>query len=331
MVYHESIRWRAIVLTYCYGFECSVVAMILGPGDRTIKRWLNRFEKHGVFKRTERAVRARWPAHVYEWIKEYIEMDCMFLIEELQQALQNRFPDLLNVSIPTICRALRNDLGLTRKVINKRAMEAAAHEMIAYESRLSSWYRYPEQLIFIDETSKDNRDTMRRYGWSKKGLQANSKIPFSRGKRVSVLAALDVSGFISWETTEGTFNRQAFHEAFCKIVLPLLNPWPFPRSIVILDNAKIHVYPELIQVVENQGALLIYLPPYSPQINPIEFQFGLLKKYLLKNCKYVWNMSPVRCLDAIMRKLASAHATFAHCGYLQGYLQLRKELENEEM
>jgi hypothetical protein len=58
---------------------------------------------------------------VYKWISNFIEINRPFLIEELQEEIKERFPDLHNISIPTICRALRNDMGLTRKVINKHA------------------------------------------------------------------------------------------------------------------------------------------------------------------------------------------------------------------
>jgi formyltetrahydrofolate synthetase len=80
----------------------------------------------------------------------------------MQEEIKERFPDLHNddISIPTICRALRNDMGLTRKVINKHDIEAAKHEMDTFIEKLQAWYRYPEQLVFIDETSKDNRDTL---------------------------------------------------------------------------------------------------------------------------------------------------------------------------
>ncbi|EGZ30770.1 hypothetical protein PHYSODRAFT_468806, partial [Phytophthora sojae] len=69
-------------------------------------------------------------------------------------------------------------------------------------------------------------------------------LPFTRGERRSVLAAFDVGAFFAWESTTGTFDRLAFHEAFRTKNAPYINPWPLPRSIVILDNAKIHMYRE---------------------------------------------------------------------------------------
>ncbi|OWZ15290.1 Transposase [Phytophthora megakarya] len=76
------------------------------------------------------------------------------------------------------------------------------------------------------------------------------------------MAALDVSGFIGWEWTEGTFTRDKFHEAFMKNVIPLSNSRPLPKSVVMMDNAKFHANPELQAAVHACGARLIFLPPY---------------------------------------------------------------------
>lgn len=65
---------------------------------------------------------------------------------------------------------------------------------------------------------------------------------------------------------------------FVKRVIPLLNPWPLPRSIVVLDNATNHMYRELEDAVHQCGARLLFLPPYCLELNPIEIGFGALKK-----------------------------------------------------
>ncbi|OWZ11812.1 Cleavage induced protein [Phytophthora megakarya] len=77
-------------------------------------------------------------------------------------------------------------------------------------------------------------------------------------------------GFLGWEATEGTFTRVKFHDAFLRCVVPKLNAWPLARSIVIVDNAKIHCYPELQAAIHQCGSRLLCLPPYCPQLNPIE-------------------------------------------------------------
>jgi transposase len=66
----------------------------------------------------------------------------------------------------------------------------------------------------------------------------------------------------------GTFTRLDFQNVFKEKILPFLNRWPLSRSVVVLDNAKIHIYKELHDLVHATGALSFFLPPYSPDLNP---------------------------------------------------------------
>ena len=167
-------------------------------------------------------------------------------------------------------------------------------------------YSFPEQLIFIDETSKDGRDAFCRYARSKKGTKAVVRLRFSCGNRVSVPASLDYTGFMSWKCTSGTYLRKRFHNAFSEKIVPHLNPWPGPRSIVIMDNAKIHMFKELEDAVHQCGARLIYLPPYSLELNPIEVCFGQLKRWIQINVNLIFPLYPEMVLDVAMHALKTS-------------------------
>jgi hypothetical protein len=179
-------------------------------------------------------------------------------------------------------------------------------------------------LVFIDETSKDSRDARRKYGRAKKGEKVVNVMPNSRGKRVSALAAICTDGFINWAYTNGTFTRKKFHKAFVEHILPYTNPWPLPRSIIILDNATIHMYPELAASAAMYGVVVVYLSPYCPFLNPIEFAFGLVKAFVRKECRIVWHVAPDKCMTAAFmryRGFKLFDKTFSHCGYLKGNLK----------
>ncbi|KAG6945596.1 hypothetical protein JG687_00017193, partial [Phytophthora cactorum] len=154
-----------------------------------------------------------------------------------------------------VLRLLRFELNLSRKVLERRAREALPFEVETYLAKLRGFYSYPEQLIFLDETSKNGLDSMQRYAWSARGERAVVRVPFKRGNRVSILATCDVRGFVVWETTEGTFTRKRFHRAFIKQVVMHLNPWSLSRSIVNMDNALIHMYKEIEEVVHRCRAM----------------------------------------------------------------------------
>lgn len=254
-------------------------------------------------------------------MRRYIEGHPCFYLEELQTELLESFPNLENVSISTVCRALRHDIKMTRKTIEKRARQARPEEMESLQCRLKPFYHFPQQLVFIDETSKDGRAAVRRYGYSTVGTPLVVRLAFDRGQRISTLAAFNSKGFFGWTHTSGTYSRKKFHNAFLQNILPHLNPWPMHNSNVILDNAKIHMYEKLEEAIHNRGALLFYLPPYSPHVNPIEYGFSLVKKYIQKHGNLAFNHQPELALNVALGMCASEgnkalnQVEVEHCGY----------------
>lgn len=250
---------------------------------------------------------------------EYTRQHPCFFLEELQEVLRERFPTLENISQPTLCRVLRHDLNLTRKTLEKRAREAIPREVQDYRYRIEPFYFYPEQLVFIDETSKDARAAMRKYAWSERGTPAIATVPFSRGTRVSALAAFNSKGFLAWEFTSGTFTRMSFHDAFVNKILPRLQPWPMPNSMDILDNARIHMYQQLRDAVQSRGAMLFFLPPYCPHLNPIEVGFSLVKRWIQRHAYLAFTRAPELVFDLALASCASADPIgvnlYSHCGY----------------
>ena len=326
-MYSDDLRWRIVSLIHIYDIDIPFISDIFGPKPRSIQRWYKKFLSTGTVRDNVPSLReSRWPPEVVQDVEKYVNAHPTFYIEELQQHLRSKFPDLKNTSDSTICRALNFDLRLTRKKLTKAAREAAPEEIKNYYDKLKAIYSFPEQLVFIDETSKDGRDAFRRYARSKRGTKAVVRLPFSRGNRVSVLAALDYTGFMSWKCTRGTYSRKRFHHAFSEKIVPHLNPWPGPRSIVIMDNAKIHMFKELEDAVHQCGARLIYLPPYSPELNPIEVCFGQLKRWIQKNANLVFPLYPEKVLDVAMRACTKdiqqgTLGLYGHCGYDDGSLR----------
>lgn len=106
---------------------------------------------------------------------------------------------------------------------------------------------------------------------------------------------------MAWDYIEGTFTRQEFHRCFLAKVVPLLNLWPLPKSIVILDNAKIHMYPDIDRAVHQYGARLLFLPPYCSQLNPVEIYFEQLKKRIQRHANLVFSLYPKQVLKVAMR------------------------------
>ncbi|KAE9067319.1 hypothetical protein PF010_g27508, partial [Phytophthora fragariae] len=152
------MRWRGIVLLYVYSIDAATVANVLGVLARSLGRWYRRFRTTGnVLKGEPRARTSRWSPEVCTFGRLYVQTHPCFYFEELRLELQAHYKNTINVSDSTICRALRFDLNLTRKLLTKRARESVPRERREYAARLSPYYSGPDQLVFIDETSKDGR------------------------------------------------------------------------------------------------------------------------------------------------------------------------------
>ncbi|OWY94037.1 Transposase [Phytophthora megakarya] len=92
------------------------------------------------------------------------------------------------------------------------------------------------------------------------------------------------------------------------------------RSIVILDNAKIHMYRELEDLIHSRGSILFFLPPYSPQLNPIEVGFSLLKRWLTRHAPLAFRQDPSRTLSVALVQCTKKNDKvginlYQHCGY----------------
>ncbi|KAE8978734.1 hypothetical protein PR002_g24628 [Phytophthora rubi] len=309
-----------MVLHYAYGVPCERVGRIFGISGRTVLRWYQQLKSEGHVMPGKRAKKTRQPPHVQRFVADYVKVHPCFYVEELQTALRQRFgAGTSGFSASALLRLLKFDLGFSRKVLERRAREAVPREIEDFLAKMKCWYKYPEQLVFVDETSKNGLDSMRRYAWSARGERAVVRVPFSRGKRISILVACDVSGFLSWNCTRGTYTRMEFHRAFLRKVIPKLNPWPLPRSIVVIDNARIHMYAELETAVHACDAILLYLPPYCPQFNPIEVMFGQLKRWLARHANLAFPQFPELVLEVAMRACVKNEDVgvnlFRHCGY----------------
>ena len=164
MVYLEDLRWRIVTLVHIYGLNVHFISDLFGPKVCTIRWWYLLFCMKGiVLENTEPVRKSRWPKAVLDDVSSYVDKHPTFYIEELRLYLKLNHPTVTNISDLTICRALNFDLQLSRKKLTKAAREATPEEIRNFYCKLLPWYSYPEQLLFIDETSKDGRDAFRKY------------------------------------------------------------------------------------------------------------------------------------------------------------------------
>lgn len=122
------------------------------------------------------------------------------------------------------------------------------------------------------------------YGWSKKGQKFSSLKSGKRTGRVNMIAAYCQKQLFAPFTVEGSCNRTVFETWLTKCLIPVLNP----GQVVIMDNATFHKGGRIQELIESVGCHLLYLPPYSPDLNRIEKCWAWLKsriRHLLPDSK----------------------------------------------
>jgi len=132
-------------------------------------------------------------------------------------------------------------------------------------------------LVFIDETwAKTNM--ARTHGRPPRGERLRIGVPHGHWKTTTCVAGLTLRGMIAPFVLSGPINRAAFEIYIEKVLVPELRP----GDIVIMDNLSSHKGPRTRTMIEAAGARLLFLPPYSPDFNPIENAFAKLKALLRK-------------------------------------------------
>ena len=104
--------------------------------------------------------------------------------------------------------------------------------------RLNEWQA--DQLVFVDESAANERTMDRKFGWAPVGASSVEIRPAKRMQRWSLLPAYTIDGYITWDVRQASFTTATFNEFIIKSVLPLCNPYPAVRSIIVMDNAQIH-------------------------------------------------------------------------------------------
>ena len=156
----------------------------------------------------------------------------------------------------------------------------------------------PDRLVFIDETwAKTNM--ARTHGRAPRGERLRMGFPHGHWKTTTFVAGLTLRGMIAPFVLSGPINRGAFETYVEKILIPERRP----GDIVIMDNLSSHKGQGARQLIEAAGAALLFLPPYSPDFNPIENAFAKLKALLRK--------AAARTVDGLWSAIGRIAATFS--------------------
>ncbi|MGH7261961.1 MAG: IS630 family transposase [Nitrospiraceae bacterium] len=287
--YSMDLRERALARVQA-GESVRVVARALSVSPSSVVKWSQRFRATGS------AVAGKMGGHRPRLL---VGAHAAFLRERIAQGdftLRGLVAELagrgLKVDYRTVWTFVRDE-GLSFK----KSVLPSEQDRADIARKRARWKAYrgqinPRRLVFIDETwAKTNMAPLR--GWGLRGKRLKAKTPYGHWKTMTFLAALRHDRIDAPWVIDGPINGESFRLYVEKVLVPTLKR----GDIVILDNLGSHKSKAVRTAIRAVGARLFFLPPYSPDLNPIEQVFAKLKHLLRKAAE--------RTVDATWKRIGA--------------------------
>lgn len=198
-------------------------------------------------------------------------------------------------------------MDLQAKTLGAAARDEVIRE--AWRAEVAAWD--PDEVVVVDETGANVAMTP-RYARAPRNQRAYDRVPFNKGANITTLAVLTTAGIGAAMTVEGAADTPTVEAFMRECVVPLLRP----GQRVVPDNVRTHKGATLRQPIEAAGCRLHFLPPYSPDLSPIEAAFAKSKAALRR--------AKARTVEAVQQAIGpaldaitpqDARHYFTHCGY----------------
>ena len=257
------------------GQSCRSAALRFGVSPSSAIKWMKRWRQHGDVSPASSRGRIRSPLHPHRsWLLKLVAAQPDLTLTEVQQRLADRD---VAIGIGSIWRFFDRE-----GVSFKKTLLPSEQDRPDVARRRASWKRHqgkvdPARLVFIDETwAKTNM--VRTHGWGPRGQRLRGQAPHGHWQTLTFLAALRHDRIDAPCVLDGPINGESFKAYIEQFLVPTLKP----GDIVIMDNLGSHKGHAVRRAIRAVGARLLFLPPYSPDLNPIEQMFAKLKTLLRK-------------------------------------------------
>lgn len=238
-------------------------ATLFGKSLRTIQRWVSKFKRDGTVGRKKRDnPPLKFTAKHRTWLIKLYRKKPVLYLDEAKAQFQAEFG--MTIGRSTIFLIMKTE-GYTRQALERRAFEIKLPLIFRFAEELRSFLWTVLNLVFLDESSFDNRSMWRHFGYGKKGGRLVYRGEFRRKQRISVLAFLAHDGIQEVFTTEGTFTRLKFLDCCRKFALSgQVETHPGRNSVWVMDGARIHCSSAIVDYLRSLGLRVIFLPPQLP-------------------------------------------------------------------
>lgn len=319
VAYSCDLRWRVVWLRFARELSLRDISRNLCIGVGTVSRILCQFEATGD-------VRPKGPAKERRHLRVLDDLHEHFIIGlilerptlELKEVCREiEAATCVKVSCSTLCRLLHR-YGMTRKKIRVVAIQRSDTLRGQFMAELLLFQRHT--LVWLDETGSDRRNFMRKYGYAIRGDRAIEKQFVVQGQRTNAIAAISSAGVVAYQLVSHTVDGTVFFDFIRSQLLPQLQPFDgeSPASVVIMDNLSVHHVEPVVCLLRESGVLVLFLPPYSPDLNPMEEAFSYIKYFLREHGDIIDAFdSPTQVLHAAFNSITSEQCNgwITHSGY----------------
>ena len=313
------------------GLSPKAIAEIEGCTPKTVRKYKNLIETFGTHT-PERHVKRGPPFKLlpaqWESLRVFLAAKPWAYLDEMQLHLFDMWGVLITIQLVSM---MLKKLKISKKSLRKEAAERSYECRHGFKLAISAITH--DMIVCLDESGANEHTAYRKRGWAPFGIIPWVKRPLKRSERWSILPAYCSDGVLACTIYHGSIDGAIFAHFLKEQVLPRCNPFPGPRSVLVMDNCSTHLVPEIQELCDEAGVVIKYLPPYSPDFNPIEELFSVVKAWMKRHCELVHTMSFKEFLYTAVTACSKpqfAKAHFQHAGYIVGRSNFWMEASDED-
>lgn len=304
------------------GYPKEEIRKALGESisDQSFTRWLSLYNSTQRVVRDSNKYKQRGApllltAEDRAFMLELVCTEPGLFLDEIRERVYDDCGKLLSVS--AIHLNLINKMEVTLKKANTVNIKKSLAAKFAWVEKMA--LVPAEYLVFTDESGICSRDLLRTFSRSIRGTEANRTIVEQNAYRYSLIPAISYYGVLATSIMEDTVKGKHFKHFLKHRLLPRMNPYPGINSILVMDNAKIHHTRKAARLCRDAGIHVVYLPPYCPELNPIELAFSQIKSHLRRTQGLVRSDDPMWAIHRVIHRIvtpALCRSLFSHCNFL---------------